>query len=73
MKNIKEELIEDIKEFIKINKNEDIFINPNYLNYFTQEELEDIKANLYNRKKELHKLSLDYVDKIYNKTKKDKI
>jgi len=73
MKNIKEELIEDIKEFIKINKNEDIFINPNYLNYFTQEELEDIKANLYNRKKELHKLSSDYVDKIYNKTKKDKI
>jgi len=73
MKNIKEELIEDIKEFIKINKNENIFINPNYLNYFTQEELEDIKANLYNRKKELHKLSSDYVDKIYNKTKKDKI
>jgi len=73
MKSIKEELIEDIKEFIKINKNEDIFINPNYLNYFTQEELEDIKANLYNRKKELHKLSSDYVDKIYNKTKKDKI
>jgi len=55
MKSIKEELIEDIKEFIKINKNEDIFINPNYLNYFTQEELEDIKDNLYNRKKELHK------------------
>jgi len=71
MENIKKELIEDIKEFIKINKNEDIFINPNYLNYFTKEELEDIKTNLYNRKKELHKLSSCYVDTIYNKTKKD--
>jgi len=38
-----------------------------------EELIEDIKVNLYNRKRELQKINSNYVDKIYNKTKEDKI
>ncbi|RBQ29981.1 hypothetical protein ACNSOS_00875 [Aliarcobacter vitoriensis] len=73
MEKLKEDIIKEIKELIKTNKEEDIFINPNYLNYFNIEELEDIKNTLENRKKEFDKTNSDYLDEIYNKTKKDKI
>ena len=35
---MKEELIVQIKELLKINKNDVIDINPNYLEYFQEEE-----------------------------------
>ncbi|WP_418180715.1 hypothetical protein ACNSOL_01150 [Aliarcobacter lanthieri] len=73
MKSLKEELIKEIKELIKTNQDENIFINPNYLNYFSEDELEDIKYTLEIKKKEFNNRNLDYLDKIYNKTKEDKI
>ncbi|MFV7790297.1 hypothetical protein ACNSOP_10390 [Aliarcobacter lanthieri] len=73
MKSLKEELIKEIKELIKTNQDENIFINPNYLNYFSEDELEDIKYTLEIKKKECNNRNLDYLDEIYNKTKEDKI
>ncbi|MBL3519944.1 MULTISPECIES: hypothetical protein [Arcobacteraceae] len=73
MKSLKEELIKEIKELIKTNQDENIFINPNYLNYFSEDELEDIKYTLEIKKKEFNNRNLDYLDEIYNKTKEDKI
>ena len=43
---MKQELIEEIKELIKINPNDSIEINPKYLEYFEEEELLDIKKQL---------------------------
>ncbi|QKF59441.1 hypothetical protein ACN2EN_06830 [Aliarcobacter lanthieri] len=73
MKSLKEELIKEIKELIKTNKDENVFINPSYLNYFSENELEDIKYTLEIKKKEFNNRNLDYLDEIYNKTKEDKI
>ena len=42
MIDIKEELIKEIKELLKTGENEKIDINPNYLNYFDEDELKDI-------------------------------
>ena len=43
---MKQELIEEIKELIKINPNDSIEINSKYLEYFEEEELLDIKKQL---------------------------
>ena len=45
---MKQELIEEIKELIKINPEDSIEINPKYLEYFDEEELLDIKLKLLN-------------------------
>ena len=70
---MKQELIENIKELIKINPNETIEINPNYLEYFDEEELFDIKNRLEQKKKDISDISNSYLDEIYQKTKKDEI
>lgn len=70
---MKEELIAQIKELIKINKNEVIDINPNYLEYFQEEELSDIVNQLIGRKENVSSITSDYLDEIYEKTKKDEI
>lgn len=70
---MKEDLIEEIKELIKTKKDEEIFINPSYLEYFILEELEEIKYNLQKKKEEFSKLNSTYLDEIYEKTKKDKL
>ncbi|WP_121626292.1 hypothetical protein [Poseidonibacter antarcticus] len=70
---MKNELIEQIKELIKINKNETIDINPNYLEYFQIEELEDIIKQLNDRKESISSITSSYLDEIYEKTKKDEI
>lgn len=64
------ELINSIKELIKVNKNENIEINEAYLEYFTKEELEDIKTSLELRKKNFNKENHKYLDEIYEKTSK---
>ncbi len=70
---MKQELIENIKELIKINPNDTIEINPNYLEYFDEEELLDIQRQLQFRKENISKITNNYLDEIYLKTKKDEI
>ncbi len=70
---MKQELIENIKELIKINPNDTIEINPNYLEYFDEEELFDIQRQLQFRKENISKITNNYLDEIYLKTKKDEI
>ena len=70
---MKKELIAQIKELLKINKNEVIDINPNYLEYFQEEELEDIVNQLNGRKKNVSAITAEYLDEIYEKIKKDEI
>ena len=50
MIDIKEELIKEIKELLKTDENENIDINPNYLNYFDEDELKDIVFRLIKKK-----------------------
>lgn len=62
----KEELIDKIKYLISSDGTK-IDINPDYLDYFEFEELEEIYLSLL-EKKELQKLQMgDYLDSIYEK------
>ena len=70
---MKQEIIENIKRLIKINPDETIEINPNYLEYFDVEELLDIQKQLEFRKDNISKITNNYLDEIYQKTKKDEI
>ncbi|MFA6740688.1 MAG: hypothetical protein WCR78_04280 [Arcobacteraceae bacterium] len=70
---MKNEIIENIKKLIKINPEETIEINPNYLEYFDEEELLDIQKQLEFKKENIYKISNTYLDEIYQKTKKDEI
>ena len=70
---MKKEIIENIKELIKINPDDTIEINPNYLEYFEVEELLDIQRQLELKKKDISKITNNYLDEIYQKTKKDEI
>ncbi|RXJ86730.1 hypothetical protein [Arcobacter sp. CECT 8985] len=69
----KEQLIEEIKKLIVINKEDSVDINPNFLQYFEIEELQSIRNDLQVKKSNISETSLDYLDKLYEKTKKDKI
>ena len=73
MIDIKEELIKEIKELLKTDENENIDINPNYLNYFDEDELKDIVFRLIEKKVEQKEGISAYLDEIYQKTKKDDI
>ena len=46
----KEQLIEEIKHLIDVDNSKSVTINPNYLEYFTLEELIDIKTELVSKK-----------------------
>lgn len=70
---MKEQLIEEIKELLKINQDEIVEINPKYLDYFEEEELLNIKDKLESKKREINKISNDYLDEIYLKTKKNEL
>ena len=70
---IKQTLIDDIKELIKTNKEDVIEINPKFLDYFTQEELESIRDDLVIKKLTQKENNSLFLDEIYEKTKKDKI
>ena len=70
---MKKQIIEKIKELIKINPKDIIEINPNYLEYFDEEELLQIQKRLEYKKENISKLSVDYLDEIYEKTKKDEL
>ena len=70
---MKEQIIQNIKELIKINPNDTIEINPNYLEYFDEEELLDIQKQLEFKKENISKITNNYLDEIYQKTKTDEI
>ncbi|MCT7908876.1 hypothetical protein N5915_04825 [Arcobacter lacus] len=70
---MKKQLIEEIKELLKINQDEIVEINPKYLEYFEEEELLNIKDKLESKKREINKISNDYLDEIYLKTKKNEL
>ena len=70
---MKKEIIENIKELIKINPDDTIEINPNYLEYFEVEELLDIQRQLELKKNDISKITNNYLDEIYQKTKKDEL
>lgn len=61
----KEELIEQIKKLISSNPKDSVDINPNYLEYFEQEELLEIKENLEFKKSHQNELNKDFLDEIY--------
>ncbi len=63
------ELIEEIKHLITIDGSA-IDINPNYLEYFELEELEDIKKELLQKKEDSKTFSKNYVDELYEKLSK---
>lgn len=70
---MKQQIIENIKKLIKINPEETVEINPKYLEYFDEEELLDIQKKLEFKKENISKISVNYLDEIYEKTKKDEI
>lgn len=70
---MKEELIKEIKELIKTSDEDSIEINPNYLNYFEEDELLDIKKQLLEKKNNMSAVSSVYLDELYEKTKKDEL
>jgi hypothetical protein len=70
---MKQQIIENIKKLIKINPNDTVEINPKYLEYFDEEELLDIQKKLEFKKENISKISVNYLDEIYEKTKKDEI
>lgn len=73
MIDVKKELIKEIEELLKIDSSEKIDINPNYLNYFSEDELKDIVFRLIDKKVEQKDGNSTYLDEIYQKTKKDDI
>ena len=62
----KTELIEEIKTLISID-GESIDINPNYLEYFQLEELEEIKRDLLYKKESIKDTTKEYVEELYEK------
>jgi len=60
------ELIEEIKQLISVDGSS-IDINPNYLEYFELEELEDIKQQLLNNKSNVKSFTKEYVEELYDK------
>lgn len=67
----KKTLIKDIKELVVSDEKDSIEINPSLLEYFTQEELEEIRDTLVLKKNNFRKNNENYLEEIYNKTKKD--
>ena len=70
---MKEQLIEEIKNLIKINPEEIIDINPAFLEYFQEEELIEMRDLLELKKRENSSTNSNYLDELYEKTKKDEI
>lgn len=69
----KNEIIEEIKRLIAVSEDDCIEINPNFLEYFDLEELNSIKEGLEVKKSNFSQISSNYLDELYEKTKKDEI
>ncbi len=66
---MKEEIIEEIKQLMVFSNNDSIEINPSYLQYFSLEELKDIRDNLNKKRENIFQINKTYLDEIYKKTK----
>ena len=62
----KDELIEEIKHLISVDGTA-TDINPSYLEYFEQEELQDIKDNLIYKKVHHDEISKHFLDELFEK------
>ena len=62
----KEELIEEIKHLISVD-GKSTEINPNYLEYFSEDELCEMKEELINKKLNVLESTKEYVDELYEK------
>ena len=62
----KQELIEEIKHLISVDGTS-TEINPNYLEYFEQEELIEMKEDLLFKKLNVVETTKEYVDELYEK------
>ena len=62
----KKDLIEEIKLLIT-SDGSSVDINPNYLEYFMEEELEEIKNELLIKKENTNKSTKEYVNELYEK------
>jgi len=60
---LKVEIITEIKHLISVDCSK-VDINPNYLEYFTLEELVDIKDELVSKKKHQYKFAKQYVEEL---------
>lgn len=69
----KESLIEEIKALISSVEEDLVEINPNYLDYFSIEELYEVRDNLVYKKENFHEQTKEFVDELYEKTKKIEI
>ena len=61
----------EIKELIVTNKNDAIEINPNLLQYFTEEELIGIRDDLLRKKSNFREENAPWLVELYENTKKD--
>ncbi|MFA7084527.1 MAG: hypothetical protein WC141_08340 [Arcobacteraceae bacterium] len=68
-----ERLIYDIKVLINTTDEPLVEINPKFLEYFTQEELIALKEDLLFKKKNFFKNNSEWLNEIYEKTKKDEL
>lgn len=68
----KEYIISEIKSLISVS-GEIVDIEPKLLDYFDLEELYNIKEQLEEKKEKFRENSQDYLDSIYEKTKKIEI
>jgi hypothetical protein len=62
----KTELIEEIKHLISVDGTS-VDINQNYLEYFTIEELEDMRNDLIFKKENIVATTKEYVNELYEK------
>jgi hypothetical protein len=66
-------LLEDIKQLINSCDEALIDIHPSFLEYFTDEELHQLKEQLIEKKRHFFENNQDWLDEIYEKTKKDEL
>ncbi len=69
----KELLVHDIKMLINSTDEPLVEINPKFLDYFTDDELMVLKEDLLQKKKNFMKNNANWLNEIYEKTKKDEL
>lgn len=69
----KQTLLEEIKALINSSDEPLVEINPKYLEYFTDDELIALKEDLIVKKRDFLKNNSQWLNDIYEKTKKDEL
>lgn len=72
-KEAKEQLVQDIKVLINSTDEPLVEINPKFLDFFTNDELLALKEDLLLKKRDFFQNNEQWLDEIYEKTKKDEI